>query len=46
MSIDAISDTNYALNHSLLPLIENEAKDVIILMHSYGGVPGSGAAKG
>ena len=46
VSTDAISDTNYILNRSLLPLVENEAKDIVILMHSYGGVPGSGAAKG
>ena len=46
MNTDAISDTNYVLSHSLLPLVETEGKDVIVLMHSYGGVPGSGAAKG
>ena len=45
MTTDALSDTNHVLNHSLLLLIENEAKGVVIQMYSYGGVPWSGAAK-
>ena len=43
---DAAHDTEAVLQESLLPLIENEGKDVVIVMHSYGGVPGSSAARG
>ena len=43
---DAAADTHDVLEESLFPLIENEGKDVVIVMHSYGGVPGSAAAKG
>ena len=43
---DAAHDTEAVLQNFLLPLIENEGKDVVILMHSYGGVPGSSAARG
>jgi pimeloyl-ACP methyl ester carboxylesterase len=43
---DAAADTHHVLQESLFPLIENEGKDVVIVMHSYGGVPGSAAAKG
>ena len=43
---DAAHDTEAVRQNFLLPLIENEGKDVVILMHSYGGVPGSSAARG
>lgn len=43
---DAAHDTETVLQESLLPLIENEGKEVVIVMHSYGGVPGSSAARG
>lgn len=43
---DAATDSETVLQQSLLPLIENEGKDVVIVMHSYGGVPGSSAARG
>lgn len=43
---DAAHDTETVLRESLLPLIENEGKEVVIVMHSYGGVPGSSAARG
>ena len=43
---DAAHDAETVLQQSLLPLIQNEDKDVIIVMHSYGGVPGSSAARG
>ena len=43
---DAAHDTEAVLQNFLLPLVENEGKDVVILMHSYGGVPGSSAARG
>lgn len=42
---DAAADTDFVLKRSLLPLID-QGKDVVVLMHSYGGVPGSGAARG
>lgn len=43
---DAANDTVAVLEGSLLPLIADEGKDVVIVMHSYGGVPGSSAARG
>lgn len=43
---DAATDTETVLKRSLLPLIDDEGKDVVIVMHSYGGVPGSSAARG
>ena len=45
MHADAAADTSFILKNSLLPLIETDEKDVVIVMHSYGGIPGSGAAK-
>ena len=44
--VDAATDTSYILKNYLIPLIEIEGKDVVIVMHSYGGIPGSGAAIG
>ena len=38
-------DTNF-VRRQLLPLIENEGKDVLLLTHSYGGIAGAGAAHG
>ncbi|KAL6718755.1 hypothetical protein ACLMJK_002989 [Lecanora helva] len=43
---DAAADTESILENAFLPLIEAEGKDVVVIMHSYGGVPGSAAAKG
>ena len=43
---NAAADTEHVLKKSLLPLIEEEGKDVVIIAHSYGGVPGSAAARG
>lgn len=43
---DAANDTEFVLKEALLPLIENEGKDVVLVMHSYGGIPGSAAARG
>lgn len=40
--IDAMS----LLQHLLRPLIEREHRDVVLLMHCYGGIPGMGAARG
>lgn len=33
-------------NNFLLPLVENEHKDVILAVHSFGGIVGGGAAVG
>lgn len=43
---DAAADTLFVVKNYLIPLIEIEQKDVVIVMHSYGGIPGSGAATG
>ena len=46
MHADAATDTSFILRNYLIPLIEIEEKDVVIVMHSYSGIPGSGAATG
>jgi hypothetical protein len=40
------NDTDYVRNNYLLPLIEHEHKDVIVAVHSFGGIVGGGAALG
>ncbi|KAL6721255.1 hypothetical protein ACLMJK_000357 [Lecanora helva] len=35
-----------AIREQILPLIEDESQDVILICHSYGGIPGGGAAYG
>ena len=40
----ALADRDFILEQHLLPLLE-EGKDVIVLMHSYGGIPGGAAAR-
>lgn len=35
-----------AVRQQCLSLIENESKDVLLVCHSYGGIPGGGAAAG
>ena len=35
-----------SVRQQLLPLLEDDGKDIIILCHSYGGIPGGGAAYG
>lgn len=39
-------DTTYIRNNMLLPVLDHEEHDVIMLMHSYSSVPGSAAAAG
>ena len=39
-------DIDYVRNEHLLPLIEREHKDLLLTMHSFGGVVGSAAAVG
>ena len=40
---DCSSDAS-SVRQQFLPAIEEEGKDVILLCHSYGGIPGGGAA--
>lgn len=40
------ADSQHVRGKYLLPLVEEEGKDVVVVMHSYGGVVGSAAAKG
>ena len=35
-----------SVRRQVLPLIENEGKDVLLVSHSYGGIPAGGAALG
>lgn len=44
-SVDVATDVAFIKEKLLLPLLEEE-KDVVLLMHSYGGCPGGAAAKG
>jgi hypothetical protein len=39
-------DTAYIRNKMLLPVLDHENHDVILVMHSYSNLPGSAAAKG
>ncbi|KAF4625155.1 hypothetical protein G7Y89_g13016 [Cudoniella acicularis] len=39
-------DTDYVRERMLLPILDTEEHDVIMVMHSYSGVPGSAAALG
>lgn len=39
-------DSNYIRDKLLLPILDHQEHDVIMLMHSYGSVPGSAAARG
>ena len=45
-NVTAEDDTAYVRNKILLPIIDYEERDAILVMHSYGSVPGSAAAKG
>ena len=46
MTADCASDANYLHDQYLQPLVETDDKDVIIVTHSYGAIPGSAAAMG
>lgn len=39
-------DIQYVRDRFLLPLIEQEHKDVVVIVHSFGGIVGGGAAVG
>lgn len=43
---DCKADTDHLREKVLVPLVNHEEKDVVVVMHSYGGMPGSGAAHG
>ena len=43
---DCAADTKVLRENVLLPLIEEQGKDVLVFAHSYGGIPGGGAAAG
>ncbi|ESZ93421.1 hypothetical protein SBOR_6192 [Sclerotinia borealis F-4128] len=45
-SISTANDVSEARKNVLLPLIEEQHKDVIVITHSYGGVVGGAAAAG
>ena len=44
--VTAEDDANYIRDKMLLPVLDLEERDVVMLLHSYSGVPGSAAAKG
>lgn len=39
-------DTDFIRDRMILPILELEERDVVLVMHSYSGVPGSAAALG
>lgn len=39
-------DTEYVRNSMLIPILDHEERDVVLVSHSYGGIPASAAAKG
>lgn len=43
--VSCTSDTN-TVRDALLPLIEEQGKEVVVVSHSYGGIPAGGAARG
>jgi hypothetical protein len=44
--VTAQSDADFVRNHMLLPVLDIEKHNIILLMHSYSGMPGSAAALG
>lgn len=44
--VSADDDAEYVRNKMIIPVLEHEEHDVILIMHSYSSVPGSAAAKG
>jgi hypothetical protein len=44
--VTAEDDMNYVRKSMLIPVLDHEEHDVILLMHSYSSVPGSAAARG
>lgn len=44
--VTAEDDAEYIRSRMLLPLLDMEGRDVIMISHSYGGMPASAAARG
>ncbi|KAJ8062302.1 hypothetical protein OCU04_008848 [Sclerotinia nivalis] len=44
--VTAKDDAEYVREQMLLPILDTEGHDVVMIMHSYSGVPGSAAAYG
>lgn len=44
--VTAQDDTDYIRDRMLLPILDHSKRDVIMIMHSYSGMPGSAAAAG
>ncbi|CAD6440487.1 e270e43b-db82-4c61-af9d-ba165a004efc [Sclerotinia trifoliorum] len=45
-NVTAQVDAEYVRKHMLLPILDTEGHDVVVVMHSYSGIPGSAAAYG
>ena len=43
---DCAADTAYLIDKTMVSAVEQEGKDVVLLMHSYASMPGLAAAKG
>lgn len=44
--ISVQDDSEYVRNKMILPVLDHEERDVVLLMHSYSSAPGSAAASG
>ena len=44
--IDVEADTHFVRDRMLLPILDIEGHDIVLISHSYGGLPASAAAKG
>ena len=44
--VSAADDAEFVRTRMLLPLLDVERHDIVLIMHSYAGVPGSAAARG
>ncbi|EHK97151.1 hypothetical protein M7I_7105 [Glarea lozoyensis 74030] len=44
--VSAAEDAEFVRSRMILPILDIEKYDVILIMHSYGGLPGSAAARG
>jgi hypothetical protein len=44
--VSAQDDANYIRNKMILPVLDCEERDVVLLMHSYSSAPGSAAVSG
>ena len=45
-AVSVATDAEFARKNTLLPLIDDQGKDVVVFTHSYGGVAGGAAAAG